>query len=226
MNKKKKEKDRNKYSINKAKKLQEKLAPKVLRKNHLPHKIKTVAAVDVSYKGDTATCAAVIMDFDSFELLQLSNVTERVSFPYVPGFFMLRESKPILHVLKKLDQDYDVLLVDGNGVLHPRQFGLACYIGVMVDKPVIGVAKSLLCGKVIDSKVYLNNRIVGYELRKSNNKKVYVSVGHKVHLRTAVRIVKHLTANDNNDDNVYPIPLQLADNLSKSLRKKIKNKKT
>ncbi len=206
----------NNHLLKKIKNLQKNLASKVLCKNYLPDKIGKIAAVDVSYKGNMAMCAAVILDYVSLDLIKSTNIIEEISFSYVPGFFMLRESKPILHSLKKLGRNYDVLLIDGNGVLHPRQFGLACYVGLMVDKPVIGVAKNLLCGNVKDSKVYLKNRIVGYELNK-NKKKFYVSVGHKIHPRTAVRIVKHITT----ENETYPRPLMIADKLSKDLRKKV-----
>ncbi|MGH9922437.1 MAG: endonuclease V, partial [Nitrososphaerales archaeon] len=124
-----------------------------------------------------------------------------------PGLLFLRESEPILAVLDKL-HDYDLLMVDGHGLLHPRRFGIACYIGVKIDRPTIGVGKSLLCGTVVrknnSQTVLLDGKKLGTVL-KTNSKPIYVSIGHKVSLRTASKIVKEVTKYR------IPEPLRLAD---------------
>ena len=195
--------------------LQKKLALKVITKNILPKKIKRVCGVDVSYRNDFAYCSAVILDKNSMNVIESKNTKLKSTAKYIPGLFMLKESKPILHTLKKLEKSFDILLVDGNGQLHPRQCGLACYIGLKLDKPVIGVAKSLLCGKVKhDSKVEYRDKVLGYEI-KQNKKKIYVSVGHKINLKIAVKIIKELTVNNN----WYPEPLRVADFNSKQIAK-------
>jgi deoxyribonuclease V len=120
---------------------------------------------------------------------------------------MLREAPPIFHTLKLLKNNYDLLLVDGHGLLHPRKCGLACYIGVTLDKPTIGIAKSLLCGTVRpDGFIELDGEILGYAI----SKKLYVSVGHRITLKTAIALVKELGTG----------PLRLADINSKEKRKK------
>ncbi len=107
-----------------------------------------------------------------------------------------------------------MLLIDGNGQLTPRHFGLACFVGLILNKPVIGVAKKLLCGIVqSDSKIKLDDKIIGYQL-KIEKKKIYVSVGHKISLKTAIKIVKELIL----DKNWYPEPLRLADLNSKLVK--------
>jgi len=195
--------------------LQKKLALQVITKNILPKKIKRVCGVDVSYRNDFAYCSAVILDKNNLNVIESKNSKLKSTEKYIPGLFMLKESKPILHILKKLEKSFDILLVDGNGQLHPRQCGLACYIGLKLDKPVIGVAKSLLCGKVrSDSKVVYKGKVLGYEI-KQNKKKIYVSIGHKINLKTAVKIVKELSVNGN----WYPEPLRLADFNSKHIAK-------
>jgi len=195
--------------------LQKKLALEVITKNILPKKIKLVCGVDVSYRNDFAYCSAVIIDKNHMSIIESKNTKLKSITKYIPGLFMLKESKPILHTLKKLEKSFDILLVDGNGQLHPRQCGLACYIGLKLDKPVIGVAKSLLCGKVkSDSKVEYRGKVLGYEI-KQNKKKIYVSVGHKINLKTAVKIIKELTVKGN----WYPEPLRLADFNSKHIAK-------
>lgn len=195
--------------------LQKKLALKVITKNFLPKKIKLVCGVDVSYRNDFAYCSVVILDKNNMSIIESKNTKLKSTAKYIPGLFMLKESKPILHTIKKLEKSFDILLVDGNGLLHPRQCGLACFIGLNLDKPVIGVAKSLLCGKVKpDSKVEYKGKVLGYEI-KQNKKKLYISVGHKISLNTAVKIIKELIVNDN----WYPEPLRIADFNSKQISK-------
>ena len=195
--------------------LQKKLSTKVITKNILPKKIKRICGIDVSYRNDFAYCSAVILDKNNLNIIETKTSKLKSTARYIPGLFMLKESKPILHTLNKLKKNFDVLLVDGNGQLHPRRCGLACYIGLKLDKPVIGVAKSLLCGKVrSDSKVEYKGRVLGYEI-KQNKKKIYVSVGHKMSLNSAVKIFKELIVNGN----WYPEPLRIADFNSKQIAK-------
>jgi len=194
--------------------LQEKLAKKVISKDVLPSEIKTICGVDVSYKGNKAYCSAVILSRKSLEILDSKNSSFGISSPYIPGFFMLREAKPILLTLKKLRENFDILLVDGHGILHPRKCGLACYVGLKLDKPVIGVAKKLLCGKIRpDSKIELYGKVLGWQIK--NKKTIYVSTGHKISLRTAKKIIKELIL----DKNWYPEPLRIADQNSRNYRK-------
>jgi deoxyribonuclease V len=196
-------------SLEKIKQLQEKLALKVITKNVLPSKIINVCGVDVSYKDNTAYGAAVILDKNK-QVIEVAKSSLKVTSPYIPGFFVLREARPILKTIGKLTTDFDLILVDGNGQLHPRRFGLACYIGLALDKPTIGVAKKLLCGKVKKNKtVEYEGKIIGYEINHKG-KKIYVSVGHKISLKKSVKIVNELC-----DKGWQPEPLRLADTYSK-----------
>jgi deoxyribonuclease V len=131
-----------------------------------------------------------------------------VKYPYVPGLLMLREAEPIFYTLKLLKNSYDLLLVDGHGLLHPRKCGLACYIGVTIDKPTIGVAKSRLCGTIWpDGFIDLDGEILGYAI----SKKLYISVGHRITLKTAITLVKELGVE----------PLRLADINSKKKKRSL-----
>ena len=191
--------------------LQQLLANKVITKDFTPKKIKTICGIDAAYKNGRSKCAAIIFNSNEKKIAELKTSILKDAVPYIPGYFMLKESKPILNTIKKLKKKFDVLLVDGNGQLHPRHCGLACFIGLILDKPVIGVAKKLLCGKVQpNSKVNHEGKTVGYEIKKGK-KKIYVSIGHKISLRTAVKIVRELVL----DDKWYPEPLRLADLNSK-----------
>ena len=193
-------------------KLQQKLAKKIISKNKIPSKIKTVCGVDVSYKDNRAYCSAITLDKKNLEVIESKNLSCIVSEPYISGLFMLREAKPILLTIKKLQKDFDILLVDGHGRLHPRNCGLACYVGLKLDKPTIGIAKKLLCGKVqSNSTIRVDGKILGYQL--GDKKSIYISTGHKISLHTAKRIVKEVIKKNN----WYPEPLRIADQNSKKL---------
>jgi deoxyribonuclease V len=181
--------------------MQKKVAKKVIAKDDFGE-ITRICGVDVAYSGDIAYCSAVVMDRNS-KLLESVDVETVATHPYIPGLLMLREAEPIFYVLKMLKGDYDMLLVDGHGLLHPRKCGLACYLGVTLDKPTIGVGKSRLCGTVRhDCFVDLAGEILGYAI----SKKQIVSVGHRTSLKTAIAIIKEFGTE----------PLQLADLNSKA----------
>lgn len=128
---------------------------------------------------------------------------------------MLRESRIILKAVKKLKSKFDILLIDGNGLLHPRLCGLASYIGIKIDKPTIGITKKLLCGKILhNNTIEYNDQILGYVIEQQK-KKIYVSIGHKINLKKAIQIVKDLIL----EEKWYPEPLRLADLDSKQFRK-------
>jgi deoxyribonuclease V len=185
-------------------KLQKDIARKVIARDDFG-KIKLVCGVDIAYDGDIAYCSAVVMEKGEV-VLESNDHKTTVSHPYVPGLLMLREAEPILQTVKLL-KSYDLLLVDGHGLLHPRKCGLACYVGVTLDKPTIGVAKSRLCGKVRqDDYLEFRGEILGFMF----GKKMYVSVGHRVSLETAIAIVKELGTE----------PLSLADVNSKVQKRK------
>lgn len=192
-------------------KLQEKLAKQVITKNAFS-KIKNICAADMSYKKDTAYCSAVIMDINSLNQLESVNTKTKLKHPYIPGLLMLRESEPILHTIKKLKTDFQLLLVDGHGQLHPRRCGLACYLGITLNMPTIGVAKSPLCGSIRGNIVKLDGKIVGAVIQKKEKKKIFVSVGHKISLKSAIKIINEIIL----DNQWQPEPLRIADINSKN----------
>ncbi|SRR5579875_929202 len=191
-------------------KLQRRLAPTVVTRDSLKS-IRTVCAVDVSYREGLANAAAVVMDAATLEVLEHVTSTTKVKVPYVPGLMMLREAGPAMSALGLLKTGFDVLLVDGNGQLHPRRFGLACYLGVMLDKPTVGVAKSLLCGTEKKDSVILGGRTVAKVISGREGRKIFVSIGNKISLGTASRLASSLIARGQ----WLPEPLRLADMYSK-----------
>ncbi|HEX2557899.1 MAG TPA: endonuclease V [Nitrososphaera sp.] len=181
--------------------LQNEIAEKVVAHDHFGE-FKRVCGVDVAYDGDVAYCSAVVTEKE--QVVESVGTKTRVTYPYIPGLLMLREAEPIFQTVRALKDDYDLLLVDGHGQLHPRKCGLACYVGVTLDKPTIGVAKSRLCGTVRpDGFIELGGEVLGCLLGK-----LYVSVGHRISLKTAVEIVKLGTE-----------PLRLADINSKAQKR-------
>lgn len=193
-------------------KLQEKLASKVVTEDSF-ESIKTICAVDVSYKNKVAFASAVIVDKNTFQVVEYVNFRNVITSPYVPGLLFLREAPPALAALGSLKNDYDLLMVDGHGQLHPRKCGLACYLGLALDKPAVGVAKNLLCGKIKNEFVLVDGEILGAVVR--TKKTVFVSVGHKISLKTAVNVVAEMIK----PGQWLPEPLRLADLYSKAQRK-------
>ena len=188
-----------------AMRLQLEIANKVVRTDSFD-KMGNICGVDVAYDKDCAYCSAVVMDRAAGAVIETARARSVAGHPYVPGLLMLREAGPIFQTLEMLDNDFDLLLVDGHGLLHPRKCGLACYVGVTLDKPTIGIAKKLLCGRVrSDSRIELDGQILGYLINTAGKKRLYVSLGHRISLETAVRIVMELGKGG------MPEPLRLAD---------------
>jgi deoxyinosine 3'endonuclease (endonuclease V) len=192
--------------------LQNEFSKKVITHDYMNNNIRNVCGIDVSYKDLNAFCSAVIINKNTLEIIEIVNEKSTISYPYIPGLFMLREGEPLLKIVRLLKNLFDVLLIDGHGILHPRKCGLASYVGIMIDKPTIGVAKNLLCGSILESSyVEYNKTILGYTIKKNNRKDIYVSVGHKISLETSIDIVKKLTKKSE----FIPEPLRIADIYSK-----------
>jgi deoxyribonuclease V len=193
--------------------LQKDIAKRVIAKDSFDTEIKCVCGVDVSYKRNIAYCSAAVIKKHTLGLIESVNTKDITKHPYIPGLLMLRESEPIMNTLKLLKGDFELLLIDGHGQLHPRRGGLACYIGLMINKPTIGVAKSLLCGSLREDQfVELDRDILGFRIRNEGAKQIYVSVGHKISLDSAIKIVQQLIK----IAEWMPEPLRIADINSKN----------
>jgi len=199
---------------------QSRMSKRVVRYD-MVNDVRYVCGVDSAYSDGVYT-VAVIVDIDSNEEVYMEQYISKVSIPYMSTYLFLREAAPILQVLRRLcDHRYDIILVDGNGILHPRLFGIACYIGLLVDKPTIGVSKSLLCGDIVDESIVMHGEVVGKVLStKNKNKSIYISIGHKISLDTASSIVKRLLIKDGENLGA-PLPLMLADRYANELRRSL-----
>lgn len=164
--------------------------------------INTIAGVDVGFYPDQQKAHAAIAMFSYPELQRIDSLMleTRIKFPYIPGLLSFREVPAIIEVLEKFIFKPDLLLCDGHGYAHPRRFGLACHLGILTGIPTIGVAKSRLIGthQIPDRSkgdwqpLIDQEQIVGAVLRTRNDvKPVYVSIGHRISLKTAVEVVIH-----------------------------------
>ncbi|MFH7880479.1 MAG: endonuclease V [Candidatus Aenigmatarchaeota archaeon] len=171
--------------------------------------IEKVLCVDSAYKKDYAICVGVLFDIKNDEVLNVYFRKERVKFPYIPGLLFLREGKIILRVLKDIKENYDLIIVDGHGLSHPRKAGLATYVGVMSKKPTIGIAKKYLFGDIVDNIIYVDNMKVGIKVGK-----YYFSIGSNIDFESLVEFLKSINFS-------YPRGMVIADKLSKYLAKRI-----
>ena len=167
-------------------------------------KIEKVLALDVAYKDNLAFCAAVIYDINENKVLKETIIKEKVDFPYIPGLLFLREAPIMLEAIRKIDREYDLILVDGHGLAHPRKAGLATVIGVLTEKPTIGIAKSFLYGEIRDNYIFVEGQKVGIKFGK-----YYASIGSNIDIDSLERFLSAINF-------TYPKALKIADKLSKT----------
>jgi len=213
-----------KLDLNELARTQEKIAKLVVQKDGFK-KLEAIAGCDISFAEKDKACAAcVVLSYGDLELLKKRVIKVKVSLPYIPTFLAFRELEGMLRVLRGVEAD--VYVVGAHGVAHPRRAGLASHLGVLLDRPTLGVAKSKLVG---DAKEPAANRgslsllkdgeeVIGAAVRtKGGSRPVFVSVGHKLELKTAIRIALETTKS-----HLLPEPLQLAHELAtRGMREKI-----
>ena len=200
--------------------LQKELSTKVIKTDHVT-KVRYIAGVDVGYKkkSDKITAAIVILNSLDLDVIESVAITTKTSFPYISGLFSFRELPALLKAFEKVTIEPDLIVCDGQGYAHPRRFGLACHLGLLMDKPTIGCAKNLMLGKYDTlgekrgdfSDLIDQEEIVGRAVRTQTDvNPVFVSVGHKISLDTAVNWILKLSPK-------YRLPetTRLADQLSK-----------
>lgn len=182
-------------------KIQERLRQKIILKSSFKNlKGKLIAGADVSYdKGNDKFYAGVVV----FELLTMQKIEEvtasgRVNFPYIPGLLSFRESPVLLKAFSKVKEEPDIVILDAQGIAHPRGIGLASHIGLLLNIPSIGCAKTRLIGAYNDvgeevgchSQLTVEGNTVGVVLRtRKNVKPVFISPGHKIDLATSINLV-------------------------------------
>ncbi|MEH2252193.1 deoxyribonuclease V [Nostoc sp.] len=184
--------------------IQEKLRDQVITSDQLQETIQYVAGVDMGFEADgTISRAAVaVLSFPDLQVIETSLAHRPTSFPYIPGFLSFREIPAVLDALEKIKITPDIILCDGQGIAHPRRLGIASHLGLLVDMPTIGVAKSLLVGKheeLAETKgsrqpLIYKGETIGAVLRtRTGVKPLYISSGHRVSLPTAIDYVLRCT---------------------------------
>lgn len=182
-----------------ARALQERLAAAVLRSDALGC-VRHVAGVDIGFEaaGTLTRAAVAVLAFPQLDLVESSVATQPTRFPYVPGLLSFREAPAALAALGQLRRRPDLLLCDGQGIAHPRRFGLACHLGLLSGVPSIGVAKTRLIGEHAAvppqrggwAPLRDRGETIGAVLRsRAGVKPLYVSIGHRISLETALRMV-------------------------------------
>jgi len=211
-------------------------------------KIRTVAGLDAAFvvtesqalkktsrwgslrEANQAIGCVVVYRYPEMEEVARAHAIVPLEFPYIPGLLSFREVPALMAALKKLKELPDVLFCDGQGYAHPRRFGLACHLGVLLDRPAIGCAKSLLIGKhgplkekagswteLVDEAA--GGERIGAVLRtREGVRPIYVSQGHRVSLETAIRLTLEVT-----DGYRIPRPTREADHFASEVKRKLLN---
>ncbi len=182
-----------------ARQIQEQVRSQVSRKNGKELKrIRYVAGIDCALRDNQAIAAVPVLDFDTMELVELAVIEKPLTFPYVPGLLTFRECPAILAAIELLRVKPDLVMVDGQGIAHPRRIGIAAHLGVLLDKPTIGCAKSRLIGTHDEphhkagcyTDLWDKDDLIGAVLRtRERCNPLYISIGHKVDLPTAIDLV-------------------------------------
>jgi len=159
--------------------------------------VRTIAGTDCAFLGkDRIIAAAVLCDARTLRVIASSSVTQQVRFPYVPGLLGFREAPAVIAAVEQLAPRPDLLMIDGQGLAHPRGLGIASHVGLWLDIPTIGVAKSRLCGEFrppaprrgSHTQLLLEGKVIGSVVRtRTGVGPLYVSVGHRVTLDDAIR---------------------------------------
>lgn len=207
-------------TVQEAAQIQKRLQPLVQKTNGFQlDQLKTVAGIDCSLK-DEGQAAIVVLSYPDLQIVDQVIVRRHITFPYVSGFLSFREIPIIMAAIERLQVQPDLLMVDGQGYAHPRRFGIACHLGLLLDRPSIGCAKSVLVGRYAElgpnpgDEAPMSDRgeTVGMALRtKKNSNPMIISIGHKIDLLTATQIVKNCLRG-------YRLPetTRLADKLSRA----------
>ncbi len=185
-----------------------------------------VAGVDLSFPSKKEGLAVIVLfEYPSMRVLKYVFERSEINFPYIPGLLAFREGPAFLKAWEKLDVKPDVVVFDGQGIAHPRGIGIASHMGLFIDLPTIGVAKSRLYGwhDEVPDKEWARSplrdkmgNLIGYAVRtKVGGKPIYISPGYLVDVESSYRLVKNMTMSGKR----IPEPTRVADILTKKLKK-------
>lgn len=199
--------------------------------------VQTVAGVDLAYwkeeEQEYAVCCIVIINYNTFEVIERVSYADKIKVPYIPGCLAFREVPLFLETYKKVTMIPDVIFFDGNGYLHPRHMGLATHAGILIQKATVGIAKSYYKVGDVDfvmpantaqayTEIEWNGEHYGRVLRiHVNVKPIFLSVGNAIDINTATQMANRLTTRESH----VPIPTRLADLMTHEKRKELTEKR-
>lgn len=215
-----------KVSVHQAADIQRELRSKITIAPIDLSKVSYVAGADVSFSrhSDDIYAAVVVLNYPKLDVVEQKTAMAKATFPYVPGFLTFREGPALLATFEKIETDPDVIIFDGQGIAHPRGFGIASHMGLLLDKPSVGCAKSLLVGRYEEPGggrgstsplLDKNNKKLGVVLRTRDRvSPVFVSIGNKIDLKGSVDITLSCAPRYR-----LPEPIRKAHNLSNEFRR-------
>lgn len=199
--------------------LQDKLRKKIVFEKYsgIP---KLIAGVDVAFKENNAIGVVVVMDYPEFKIIEQVCIVKKITYPYIPGLLTFREGPVLEKCFKAIKSEPDVIIFDGQGIAHPRNMGIATHLGILLDKPTIGCAKTRLFGRYLALRKsrgafsYLLDKQakrIGAVLRTRDNiKPVYVSPGNKIDINGSIKIILRCTKKYR-----IPEPIRMAHQLTR-----------
>ncbi len=199
------------------KKEQYKLARKVILRDNF-NKIETIAGVDCIAKGNDILAVVVVCKFPSLEFKEKKSYLLSSPLPYRAGYESYRYMPAMLEAINLLDEEPDVFLVNGSGVLHPRGLGLASHLGLSLNASCIGVTDKLVMGQIDNGKVLVRGELTGFEVTtREHSRPIYVSPGNLVSLGTCLNVIKQTVS----PPHKMPEPLHLAHKIARKKVKKV-----
>jgi deoxyribonuclease V len=207
--------------------IQKEVAEKAVLRDRFPHKLKTIAGFDCAFSKGRIFCAGVVLNFPALKPSEIAGTLSTETFPYIPTFLSFRELPAILKTYKKLTTQPDLFLIDGQGIAHPRRAGLAVHVGVSLDIPTIGVAKSPLIGVYKKPMhgvegLFTGKKQIGWVIKPGKQyKPLFISPGHKISLESSVYMVIRCLKKHK-----LPEPLRYAHNYATEMRDTYENSKT
>ncbi|MDA8169743.1 MAG: deoxyribonuclease V [Nitrospiraceae bacterium] len=182
-----------------------------------------IAGADAAFSGEMVVAVACLFTFPELELIDEKTVIRKVTFPYIPGFLTFREGPAVIEAVRKLGQRPDLLLIDGQGIAHPERIGIASHVGLVLDIPTIGCAKSRLVGEYEEpglkkgnwSELKYKQERVGTVLRTRDRvSAMFISPGHRVSFEDSVRIALSTVRSSR-----VPEPTRVADVKTKKMKR-------
>lgn len=198
---------------------QEKLAKSISLKDSIDFNLADrIAGCNIASLDNKIIAVIVVLD-NNLQILEQQYVVKKAEFPYLSGFRAYRELPAMTECFDKLQEQPDVLFIEGHGIAHPRKCGIAAHFGIIIQKPTIGIAKNLLAGESEDGNIIINGKSCGFKLQtKEGSKPLYISSGNMISSKTALELTKKFTVKPHK----LPEPLVQARKYANRIREELK----